>query len=232
MTDSAKKFDTARAQEYDQQSRIALAGYDACHELVACVLAAALQPDPPARLLIAGAGTAQEVITIGALEPSWRFTAVDPSAAMIELAGARLKAAGFGDRVALHRGYVDDLDLEPFDGATLIGVLHHLQGEEAKQAILRSIASRLKPDAPFILACNHYEYARQPVLLSAWRQRWRMHGATAEEIEAKLGRIMQGAEPPKSEQAVTTLLSDAGFGEATRFFSSLFWSAWVTRRAA
>lgn len=33
--DSASKFDLSRAGEYEQQSRIALAGYDACHELSA-----------------------------------------------------------------------------------------------------------------------------------------------------------------------------------------------------
>ena len=37
---SAAKFDTSRAAEYETQSRIALAGYDACHELAACLLAA------------------------------------------------------------------------------------------------------------------------------------------------------------------------------------------------
>lgn len=40
--DSAAKFDATLAGEYAQQSRIALAGYDACHELSACMLAAVL----------------------------------------------------------------------------------------------------------------------------------------------------------------------------------------------
>jgi hypothetical protein len=43
MTDSAKKFDPARAAEYAQQSRIALAGYEACHELTARLLAPRLE---------------------------------------------------------------------------------------------------------------------------------------------------------------------------------------------
>jgi tRNA (cmo5U34)-methyltransferase len=42
--ESTQKFDPARAAEYQVQSRIALAGYDACHELSACMLAAALEP--------------------------------------------------------------------------------------------------------------------------------------------------------------------------------------------
>lgn len=230
--DAAAKF-AARAGEYDRQSRIALAGYEACHELTACMLAAALGPEAPATILVVGAGTAQEVITIGALEPSWRFTAVDPAPAMLDLAKTRLEAANLRSRVTLHLGYVDDLRREAsYDGATLIGVLHHLPGEEAKRAILAAIAARLKPGAPFVLACNHYDYASQPLLLAAWRQRWRMHGATADEIEAKLGKIMQGADPPRSEETVATLLAEAGFTKPTRFFSSLFWGAWLTRRTA
>lgn len=58
-------------------------------------------------------------------------------------------------------------------------------------------------------------------------RRWE-HGASPDEVKVKLGEILQGADPPHSEAAVQTLLHDAGFGDATRFFRSLFWSAWLT----
>jgi len=229
--DAASKFD-ARAHEYDRQSRIALAGYEACHELAACMLAAALGNDSPARLLIVGSGTAQEVITIGALEPSWTFTAIDPSPAMVALARAKIEAAGLSARVTMHLGYVDDLPPDAYDAATLIGVLHHLSGHESKRKILTEIAARLKPAAPFVLACNHYEYGSQPLMLAAWRNRWRAQGMTPDEVDARLGKILQGADPPSSELAVADLLAEAGFGPPTRFFSSLFWGAWITRKTA
>jgi tRNA (cmo5U34)-methyltransferase len=144
---AAQKFDPARAGEYEQQSRIALAGYDACHELSACMLAAALGSGTSAQILVAGAGGgAREVVTAGLLEPNWRFTAVDPSQPMMDIAVARLK-----------------------------------------------------PGAPLILAGNRYAYASQPLLLAAWGERWRMQGATPEEVQAKLGNILQGADPPHSE---------------------------------
>ena len=50
------KFDSDRAGEYAVQSRIALAGYDACHELSACQLAASLGRGGAARVLVAGVG--------------------------------------------------------------------------------------------------------------------------------------------------------------------------------
>src|SRR5215468_4967181 len=152
----ATKFDRERAGEYEKQSRIALAGYDACHELSACMLVAAL-----------GAGTTASILVVGA------------------------------GRTDARLGYVEDVPADAqFDAATLIGVLHHLPGTEAKAKILESIATRLKPGAPLILACNHYAYASQPLLLAAWGERWRMQGASAEEVKAKLGKILQGADPP------------------------------------
>jgi len=232
--DASQKFDPARAGEYETQSRIALAGYEACHELAACMLAAALGTGTAKEILVAGAGGgAQEIVTTGPTQLGWRFTVVDPSEPMMDLTIARLEQSGLTARTDVHVGYVEDLPLDRrFDAATLIGVLHHLPGDDAKRGILRSIASRMKPGAPLVLAGNRYAYASQPLLLAAWGERWRMHGATPAEISAKLGKIVQGADPPHSEAAVAALLGDAGFEPPTQFFSSLFWSAWLARRCS
>ncbi len=167
---SAEKFDTSRANEYGRQSRIALAGYDACQDLAACMLAATLGNVGSAKILVVGAGgTAQEIIAMAKLEPSWRFTAVDPSGPMLEAAKQQLAANNVLERTAMHLGHVEDLVANgSYDAATLIGVLHHLDGDEAKSKILRSIQARLKPGAPLIVAGNQYAYASQPLLLAAW----------------------------------------------------------------
>ncbi|MDR3372459.1 MAG: hypothetical protein P4L98_01910 [Ancalomicrobiaceae bacterium] len=57
-----------------------------------------------------------------------------------------------------------------------------------------------------------------------------MQGATPDEVEIKLGKILQGADPHQSKAAVAELLADAGFKPPLRFFSSLFWGAWMTKR--
>lgn len=230
---SAAKFDPARAHEYAEQSRIALAGYDACHELAACMLASAIGASD-ARILVAGAdGTGQEICVSAALEPGWRFTAVDPSAPMLALARSNVEAAGVGAHTTFVEDGVDTLpDAPAFDGATLIGVLHHVPGDDAKAALLRAIARRLKPGAPLVIAGNHRRYADHPRLLDAWQQRWRMKGATPDAVRAQLAKILQGADPPASEEAVFDLLNDAGFDAPLRFFASLFWGAWVAVRCA
>lgn len=229
---SAKKFDSSRAAEYESQSRIALAGYEACHELAACLLAAALGTGGSRRILVVGVGGgALEVTTISRIEPTWQYVGVDPSEPMLALAEQRLKAQGLSDKVELHLGTVDTLPSgEVFDAAVLIGVLHHLPGDEAKSGILKSIANRVAPGGPLILAGNRYAYASKPLLLAAWGERWRMHGSTSEEVQAKLGKILQGADPPPSEEAVFALLDKAGFERPESFFSSLFWGAWIAWR--
>jgi tRNA (cmo5U34)-methyltransferase len=228
---AAEKFDAARANEYDQQSRIALAGYDACHELAACMLISALGQDRAASLLIVGAGTGQEMLTMGKIENNWRFTAVDPAPPMVDVARHRIATAGLAARTEFVLGVVDDLPAEPrFDAATLIGVLHHLPGDAAKHEILAAIAARLKPGAPLILAGNRKRYADHPLLLNAWRQRWRINGSSAEAIDARIGKILQGADPPPSDQAIAGFLTEAGFGAPILFFSSLFWGAWIAFR--
>ena len=88
----------------------------------------------------------------------------------------------------------------------------------------------MKPGAPFILACNHAIYDERPLFLRAWGERWRMAGESGEAIDARLGRIRQGAVPPASEEAVLALLAGAGFEAPQRFFCSLFWGAWIAFR--
>jgi len=43
-------------------------------------------------------------------------------------------------------------------------------------------------------------------------------------------KILEGADPPASEDAVSKLLADAGFAQPCWFFSSLFWGACLARR--
>jgi tRNA (cmo5U34)-methyltransferase len=110
--------------------------------------------------------------------------------------------------------------------------VHRGPGNQAKRHILQSIAARLKPGTPFILAGNRFAYASKPLLLAAWGERWRMKGTTPDQIKAKLGTILQGADPPDSDDAVVALLAGAGFKQPIQFFSSLFWGAWLAHRAS
>ena len=234
MTSSSHaKFDPSRAGEYAEQARIGLAGYDACHELSACILSAALAGAKERRVLVVGAGgTAGEIIATARLEPTWSFVAVDPSKPMLALARGAVEAAGIGERVTFVCDEISALPPEPaFDAALMIGVLHHIPGDGDKAQLLEDIARRLHPGGSLVLAGNYRAYDSEPLLQAAWANRWRLFGASEDEVEAKLARIKAGAVPPASEEAVAALLAAAGFAGPERFFSSLFWGAWHTRLA-
>nr|WP_216295815.1 class I SAM-dependent methyltransferase [Delftia acidovorans]MCA1071977.1 tRNA (cmo5U34)-methyltransferase [Delftia acidovorans] len=229
---SAAKFDTSRAAEYETQSRIALAGYDACHELAACLLAASLDAGPKSVLIGGAGGTGQEILATARLRPQWKFTAADPSAPMLDQTMDRIAAAGLSAQVQAAPCAVQDLPAGTvFDAATLIGVLHHVPDDADKLQLLQALSARLAPGAPFILACNRHRYDSEPLLLEAWAMRWRMAGVDEAAVHAKLGKIRQGAVPPASEEAVEQMLAQAGFVQPKRFFSSLFWCAWIAFKA-
>jgi tRNA (cmo5U34)-methyltransferase len=57
-----------------------------------------------------------------------------------------------------------------------------------------------------------------------------MQGATKDEVDAKLGTILQSADPPHSDAEVIEMLAESGFEEPLGFFSSLLWGAWLCRR--
>ncbi len=228
------KFDAARASEYAEQARIALAGYDACHELSACVISAALNATDQAQVLVVGAGGgASEIVAMARLGAHWRFTAVDPSASMLAITEDAVHDHQLDERTQFVRGYVADLAPDAvFDAAVMIGVIHHVEGEIAKKNLLEDIARHLHPHAPLIVAGNRYAYESRPLLLKAWAKRWRMTGAGPEEIHRRHAKILDGAEPPASDMAMVALFEQTGFESAELFFSSLFWGAWVCRLGA
>lgn len=227
------KFDMSRADDYAVQSRIALAGYEACHDVAACLLSAVLGRLTSARILVVGiGGSGQEIISGSKLGAAWTYVGVDPSQPMLEKARDAIQAAGVTGRAELHLGRVEDLPRERmFDAAMLIGVLHHVPGLGPKQKLLDEVAARTRSGAPFILAGNRGAYAGRPLFLKAWSERWRMFGEEESEIERRLAKILEGADPPSSDSEVVRLLDEAGFVQPELFFSSLFWGGWISFRA-
>jgi tRNA (cmo5U34)-methyltransferase len=150
---------------------------------------------------------------------------------MLEAAQENIANAGLAGRVTCISGDLSSVAGDAvFDAAIMIGVLHHLPGDAAKRDIMRQLAARLKDGAPLVVAGNYRAYQSRPLFMAAWARRWKMSGAQPDEIRAKMDRILQGAEPPASQEAVDTLFTQNGFEQPTQFFASLFWGAWISRR--
>ncbi|WNG32786.1 class I SAM-dependent methyltransferase [Archangium violaceum] len=224
----AHKFGAQRAAVYDAQSTAYIAGYQAMHELSAAAMATALAGRDVASVLCVGVGTGQDVLPYARYgAPGWRFTGVDPSADMLAVAEKRLAAAGLLERTRLLTGDLRDLPPEPlFDGAEMIGVLHHVDEEEDRLALLREVTRRLKPGAPCIIGGR---VGSDPVLQTVEAEVCRANGGSPEVLELRR-KARASLRPPESEAALFELLGRAGLGSPRLLFASLDFKAFLTRR--
>ncbi len=68
------------------------------------------------------------------------------------------------------------------------------------------------------------------LFFEAWRRRWLTQGIPPDEVDERFGKMLTEVHPP-SEGEVFALLQEAGFVESRCFFGSLFFGAWIARKA-
>lgn len=226
----ASGFGAERAAHYDAQVSISLAGAQVAYELGVSALVAQLDPQKAASLLHVGLGTGAELLPYTRFDlPHWRFTGVEPSEAMIAVARARLEAEPLCARTTLHVGELNSLaEASPFDGAQMMGVLHHVAGEEARGALLRELARRLKPEAPVVIGCR---VGADPVLTAIERRRWQSYGISLAASDERRKHVAS-VQPIKSDVALFEMLARAGFHTPRVLFVSLQYKVVLVRNAA
>ncbi|WP_437732457.1 class I SAM-dependent methyltransferase [Sorangium sp. So ce1335] len=224
----AAGFDRERALSYDANVHRMWAAYGAMYQIVAEVIAAALPETEAASLLMVGVGTGSEVKPLARyVGAGVRFTGVDPSPEMLAVAREKLAAEGLLERTSLHACELRDLERGPlFDGAQMIGVLHHLPGDEARLELLREIAGRLKPGAPFVIGCR---VGNDPLLSAVEERRIIANGRRSEAVEQRR-KAMASLRVPASDDEVFALLAQAGLVAPRLIFGELHIKVWVTRR--
>ena len=141
--DPAALFNQQHAAEYDKRFAKVGAMREVLH-----LFTGALFADLPteARILCVGAGTGQELIYLAQKFPHWHFTAVEPSAPMLEVCRRRTAELGIASRCTFHVGYVDSLPSgAAYDAATSLLVSQFILSPEARTEFFRAIAQRLHP---------------------------------------------------------------------------------------
>ncbi|GAB3122546.1 class I SAM-dependent methyltransferase [Novispirillum itersonii] len=224
-------FHADRARRYDDTIRRVLPGYDTLHALSAVMLETAGAGDA-ARVLVTGAGTGTELELMARRNPGWHLVACDPAEGMLAVAQARLEEAGLDRQVSLHVGITDSLPPQDlFDAAACLLVLHFLPDDGTKLALLHSVARRLRPGAPLVIA----DMAEDPAsprfrhLLAAWT-RWQAEaGIDPQEIEKGLRHIERDIHfIPETRFAA--LLGEAGFTPPERYFGGLLFTGSLCHR--
>ncbi len=219
---------------YDQTIPRKIPGYGLLYELTADLMVASLEQKKSVmpKLLIVGAGGGQELVTLGAAGTSWRFTAVDASEPMLEL--AKRRSAVFSDRIRYEQADWETYSDEGmYDGATCLLVLHFVKGLHNKRTFLRRIAESLAPGASFCLAAIQGDpaHASFKLQLQAWKRYMLRNGISPEAFEEFAASLGSRSEPASDEQTIA-LLHECGFTEVSAYFGSFLITGYHCKRAA
>ena len=227
VIDPNVQFDGEMSVRYDAFVPKLIPDYVRLHELLVAQLGLAL--DEGARILVVGAGTCTEVLTLADFDPTWTFVAVEPSAAMVEVARERMAEAGLSDRVTFHVGTLDTLeDQGPFDAATAILIMQFIPVEE-KAAMFQDIAKRLKADAPLVMAHPIGDPETDEHVLAM--QSWRDHmDATLKDRAADVYATVSETLHFMSDEAQADALKSVGFDQVVRFHTKLIIGAWIAMK--
>jgi len=197
--------------------------------LLECVLAELPQD---ARILCVGLGTGAELIHLATVFPGWRFTAVEPSGAMLDACRTRVEEIGVSSRCTFHHGYVETLPpLEPHDAATCFLVSQFILDAQARSDFFRQIAHRLVPGG--ILANSDLsadvESEDYDALLAVWQKVMSSSAVTAEGLDRMRAAYAKDVSilPPAE---VGSIIESGGFDAPVHFFAAGLLHAWFARR--
>lgn len=185
---------------------------------MAAILLAERAPET-AEILVVGAGGGLELSAFADAEPGWRFTGVDPSAAMLDL--ARRTLGPLGARADLRLGTIDAAPSGPFDGATCLLTLHFLDRDERLRT-LREIHRRLRPGAALVVA---HHSAADGADTTRWLSRSLTFAGTPDTTDA--ATQMAQRLPVLTTEEDEALLREAGFSEIALFYAALSFRGWV-----
>lgn len=223
-------FTAKAAATYDARIVTTVPGRSLLHALLGPVLQSALPPDASAEqsVLAAGAGTGTELTALAQHHPHWRFTAVDPSDAMLALARERAEAAGFADRLSCHAvPMADYAATAPHDAAISLLVAQFLPDTGDKQRYFQALHDALKPGAPLVFAdWSGADNERLRLAYAAWLQTTGKGETEAQSIVRHVNASFHSVSEPR----LSDILGAAGFVPPVPFFQALDYRGFLTRR--
>ncbi|KND20664.1 methyltransferase [Pannonibacter phragmitetus] len=222
MTRTPNSFmDPAAVASYLRDTPRKVPGLADLHKMTALLIAE--KAHRAAHILVVGAGGGLEIRAMAQAQPDWRFTGVDPSPAMLDI--ARQTLSGCAERAELILGTAVDAPLDPFDGAVCLLTLHFLSRAERLQT-LRNVRSRLKPGGIFVAAHHTSPGGEAETWLA--RSAAFAAGATADPHKAAASaKAMAERLPLLSPAEEEDCFRDAGFKTPSLFYAALSFRGWI-----
>ncbi len=227
-TSTSDYFNASQSSTYDRKIRESIPGYEALHEMTNDLMRTVIPRK--ANILIVGAGTGMEIITLGIANPEWTFTAVDLSEEMLSICRNNVSNAGISSRVNIHCGSVDELGAgQTFDAATSILVSHFIKDTESRAAFFRSIADRMVSGGLLITAdiTGDKSDPSFELFLRAWKAHiLNRSEATPQEVEKDFDQSIK-AVSFRPENEILKILEAGGFTSVCSFYRSLLFCGWI-----
>lgn len=227
--EQAVVFDEQRASTYDERAAKIAPLRDTLHLLTRLILS---ELPTDARILCVGVGTGLELIYLAREFPQWRFTAVDPASAMLDVCRQKAEACGVASRCTWHEGYLDSLPVsEPFHAATCLLVSHFFMQQKERRDFFGQIASRLCSQGYLVNADLASDMSSVPYqnLCEIWTRLLEYAGYPDEDVKEFLAAHDRDvAVLPPNE--VSSIIVSSDFDEPTLFLQTLFIHAWYARR--
>jgi len=105
--DTKDRFNTDKANSYDENIMKVIPGYQTMHELARFLLEDTVPVS--SNILVTGCGSGKEIIDYSKNNLQWHFLGFDPSEVMISTAKERVRANNCAKRVRLVKGVIDDV---------------------------------------------------------------------------------------------------------------------------
>lgn len=215
-------FENERATNYNQFVETWIPNYNYFLDYLPIIIQDTTNKD----LLIVGCGTGNEIEKFRNFSKEWEITGIDPSPEMIEQAEFRFQNC---ENIKIVEGIVTDLNINrKYGAATLLLVLHFMEDNGDKENLLKEIANRLEPNAPFIMldiTGNANQIKQNLRILKSLLPKH----LNSDEIESRLKRI-ENELFIVSEERIIELFVKVGFEPPVRFFQSSIYVGWITSK--